>query len=72
MNCPKCGRLAGQIDHADTPNKEIYRERYCTSCKHRFYTIEFEVENTPSFRKEWNALRKNKPKTRLVKDYGIR
>lgn len=72
MNCPKCGRPAGSLDHVITENKEIYRERYCSSCKHKFYTIEFEVENNAQFKKEWRGLHKRKAKITPIKDYGSR
>lgn len=72
MFCPKCGRQAGQVDHVVTDEKEVYRERYCHSCKHKFYTIEFEVENNSQFIKEWRKHKKKLAKITPVKDYGIR
>ena len=72
MNCPKCGRPAGQTDHIITPEKEIYRERYCSSCKLKFYTVEFEVERDSQFVTLWNKHKKKKARITPVKDYGTR
>lgn len=72
MKCPKCGRLAGTLDHIETEEKEVYRERYCHSCDYKFYTVEYEVERNSQFATLWNKYSKRKVKIRPVKDYGIR
>lgn len=72
MYCPKCGRVAGQLDHIVTDQKEIYRERYCKACDYKFYTVEYEVENNSQFKKEWRKYHKKKAKITPIKDYGLR
>ena len=72
MRCPKCGRVAGQMDHVITDENEVYRELYCKSCDHKFYTIEYEVERNNQFAKEWKKYHTKKQKMRIIKDYGIR
>lgn len=72
MVCPKCGRVAGQLDSIETAEKEVYRERYCRSCDYKFYTVEYEVERNSQFATMWNKHKKQTGKIRPVKDYGIR
>lgn len=72
MKCPKCGRLAGQTDHIETEEGEVYRELYCKTCDHKFYTVEYEVERNSQFVTMWNKHKKKKVKITPIKDYGIR
>ena len=57
MNCPKCnGKAKVNRTALDPETKEFYRRRICEKCGHAFYTIEFEIEDTPEFRKIWNDI----------------
>lgn len=58
MKCPKCGGEIKVCCTTYTEENEIYRRRKCFSCGHVFYTMEFEVEENPAFRKEWGRLRR--------------
>ena len=54
MKCPKCeGEVKSICGQVDTPNNETYRCKKCVDCGYTFYTVEFEVEVTPQFKKEW-------------------
>ena len=57
MYCPKCGNKAAVNDRR--PNKinpaEVFRKHICNYCKHIFYTVEFEIEPTEKFIKEWKS-----------------
>ena len=54
MNCPKCGGKTAVTDGAKATD-EIYRRRKCLVCDHRFFTIEYEVENDAEFYKTWTT-----------------
>lgn len=53
MKCPKCKGIVKVIATVDVSCNEIYRERECRECGHKFYTAEFEVEPNKRFRREW-------------------
>lgn len=56
MHCPKCEHLKTKV--VDTvynkTDDEFYRRRVCLKCRHRFYTVEFIIEDNEQFRKLWN------------------
>lgn len=56
MLCPKCKSEVRTIDtlQHDKEN-EIFRKRQCNKCKLIFYTVEFDIEETSRFKKEWAA-----------------
>ena len=60
MTCPKCG---GKVRVVKTENyvakNEIYRQQICFNCGRSFYTVEFDVEETPEFKILWNAVHKD-------------
>lgn len=56
MKCPKCAGEVRVRDTTYTEENEIYRRRKCLDCGHVFYTMEFEVEASPEFRKEWRKF----------------
>jgi len=43
MKCPKCGSETKVKDSRRPIDAEIHRRRECTSCGHRFSTIEAEL-----------------------------
>lgn len=54
MLCPKCGGKAGVVDSSfNRETNEYSRKRRCHVCDHEFFTMEFEVENTKQFEKDW-------------------
>lgn len=59
MLCPKCNGKVLVTDTRGTPNNDIYRERKCVNCGYIFYTIEFEVESTDDFKKEWSKYHRH-------------
>lgn len=64
MKCPKCecGESTGVLDVRHAPDNEDYRQRKCKACNHIFYTVEFEVEPTESFMKEFSKLHRHQKK----------
>lgn len=56
MKCPKCAGDVRVRYATYTEENETYRRKQCVSCGHVFYTMEFEIENTPAFQKEWSEL----------------
>lgn len=58
MKCPKCAGDVRVRDTTYTEENEIYRRRKCLDCGHVFYTMEFEIEDTPAFQQEWKRLLK--------------
>lgn len=56
MVCPKCGSKTQVKDNSHNYlQQEMYRERVCKSCCHKFYTVEIEIEDTPEFREDYLA-----------------
>ena len=54
MICPKCGEKTTVVDNSFNPGtNELSRRRRCKVCNHEFFTIEFEVECTEQFNKDW-------------------
>ena len=54
MKCPKCGGKTRVTDNVNIiSTNERYRQRTCKECGHKFYTVEFEVEDDEQFRKTW-------------------
>lgn len=54
MICPKCKNDSVYVrDTRHTDDNEDLRRRVCKTCKHTFYTIEFEVERDGDFLEEW-------------------
>ncbi len=54
MNCPKCNGKTTVTDVVSVNDvNEQYRKRKCVSCKHVFYTTEFEVEYTDDYADIW-------------------
>ena len=51
MICPKCAGPTRVTDGFRVEkDNEHYRERKCTSCGHKFWTVEYEVEFNDSIR----------------------
>ena len=75
MKCPKCGSKTSIINKLTSSNNEVYIKNGCSNCGHIFFTAEFDIEETPEFKKEWNELQKAEVKddiTRVTKNYGYR
>lgn len=55
--CPNCGEK-GKVERTlvNDLNEEVYRKYKCKECSHIFYTVEFEVDDSQSFRELWNKL----------------
>jgi transcriptional regulator NrdR family protein len=54
MRCPKCNDTDIRvIKTVNVSWNEVYRKKQCNTCKHIFYTAEFEVEPNKRFKKEW-------------------
>lgn len=54
MKCPKCNSDDNKVvDVVHTKENEIYRKRKCAGCGKPFFTVEFDIEVTPSFKSEW-------------------
>lgn len=54
MICPKCGGKTTVEDNSFNPDtNELSRRRRCKACNHEFFTMEFEVECTEQFKKDW-------------------
>ena len=54
MVCPKCGGKTTVIDNVFNPEtNEHYRKRRCLDCNYLCFTMEFVVEYTRQFDKEW-------------------
>lgn len=56
MRCPECKSKTKVLDNVNTPEGEVYRKRKCDACNNIFFTIEFETDETESFKKEWNRF----------------
>lgn len=56
MKCPECSGYLRAYETTYTEENETYRKRKCLACGHVLYTMEFEIENTPEFQKEWGRL----------------
>lgn len=56
MNCPGCGAKSRISRTLHSHENEIYRQRLCLECSNIFYTIEYEMEYTDTFKKEFNNL----------------
>lgn len=44
MTCPVCGEKTKVVDSRPYGCESIWRKRECLECKHRFETMEYEVE----------------------------
>lgn len=53
INCPKCEGLLKIRDYSKSSDGDLYRRRVCNKCGHTIFTIEFEVEQTEDFKKDW-------------------
>lgn len=54
MVCPKCGGKTTVFNNCFNPEtNEEYRRRRCKTCNYTFFTMEFEVEYTRQFDKDW-------------------
>lgn len=53
MRCPKCGADVHVRKTVEAADNEIWRERECLTCGHRFHSVEFEAEETESFLRDW-------------------
>lgn len=66
MVCPKCKSKTKVIDVClNVDENEVYRYRECINeeCGHKFHSVEFLVEETEQFKKEWkksNEVKKGK------------
>lgn len=58
MKCPKCQKRVETIATVNVSWNEVYRRKKCLSCGHIFHTAEFEVMETPKFKREWNLYYK--------------
>lgn len=59
MTCPKCNGKIQNIKSVAVSNNEVFKRKKCLECGHVFHTVEFEVEVTPQFKKEWNHYERN-------------
>ena len=60
MLCEKCKTNTIVIDGVDNRDTdETYRLRVCPKCGRTFYTVEFPVEKTERFAKDWVDHHKN-------------
>lgn len=75
MICPKCGektkQFVGAIKNQEVP--EVYRNRVCTVCGHKFYTLETIVPYEGKFRMQWRlgrgAVEENYRKKKAKESY---
>lgn len=57
MICPKCDNNSLVYDtRYEEEENEVFRCRVCKSCSHKFFTIEFEIENNDKFNSIWKKL----------------
>lgn len=68
MTCPKCGGKCQTEETLDSPDNEVYRQKRCLNCGHKFFTLEFTVEYDEVFQKEWRTL--VRPKKKGLRKYG--
>ena len=60
MQCSKCGgRTVVKDGVSDTDANEKYRKRGCVDCGSIFYTVEYEVEKTDTFKSIWNTYHRD-------------
>ena len=68
MKCPKCNcDDVKVVDVIHTVENEIYRRRKCSGCGKSFFTVEFDIDVTESFKREW-LYYQNKRRGKYVKD----
>ena len=54
MQCSRCGEGELRVKlPVETEENEIYRKRVCDNCGAVVYTVEYEVVETPRFKREW-------------------
>lgn len=56
MVCPICGsKMNVSVTRYNKNEGETYRRRICSmkNCEGELYTVEFKVEETESFKKQW-------------------
>ena len=54
MKCLKCGgKTMVRRTNQNEKDNEVYRKRKCLECGFKFYTIEYDVEYTGDFRKNY-------------------
>lgn len=55
--CPKCASKVEADDGVrNSKHQETYKHGVCPNCGYEFYSVEFEVEPTEKFMKEWVRL----------------
>ena len=55
--CPKCtSKVEADIGVRNSKHQETYKHGICPNCGYEFYSVEFEVEPTEQFMKEWTRL----------------
>lgn len=60
MKCPKCNGKVRVVDNVDNYGKnENYRQRKCTICKYRFYTVETIAKQADEFIDLWNRYHRH-------------
>ena len=64
MKCPKCGGRTKVIDTRYPSADETLRRRDCVVCEYIFFTIEYEINDDPRFRKCWKKCSR-KSKSRI-------
>ena len=63
VSCPVCWtKNTGISDSVRTFDNEVYRQRRCKGCGHIFYTMECIIEDSESFKEEWEYYCKCKKK----------
>ena len=61
VSCPECGAVVKTVDVVTNhDDNETYRKKKCTKCGHKFYTIEYTIDNDASFREQWRTHHRNK------------
>ena len=60
MRCPKCGYTTQVVKMTTNDMNEEYRKRSCRHCGHKFFSIEFEIEENDALKNEWPEMFKNR------------
>ena len=57
MLCPKCNGVTMVCDtRYNAKENEMFRQRTCKVCSHKFFTIEFDIEANNKFTMLWKTL----------------
>ena len=57
MICPKCGNATKVCDtRFDEKENEVFRRHSCKICENKFFTVEFDIEETDKFIDLWRSM----------------